>query len=421
MIRISHNFKYMLANGYIYDVTKDESYNVKTLDENFWFDFYKENIKSSFINEIYDQEKIKSIIREFNFKLSSGINENQSFRQTLNLEKLLSVEFDKENITTIIENIFDDFKNIVILTEDNFISRGWNKLKTGVSKAFNWLATKGIDWFFEGLRKALYSWGGVAIQVFLSTVGAAAFGLGPLINTIVWALMLIYDVSKMLINSDYGFERLMNIAIDILGVVTTGPGGAVAKRLLTSAGSKIGALATRLGLKGGAGQLVAAFRYLQTSSIGSIIGKVISGLVTGFQTVFLKPLQLAGTWFAKNFKSNWVTQKVGSVGKFLSNISNGLKTTSNVSTKQVQAVVQGTSKTAGSSVGQTVRSLGNTQGGKFVKQAALGSGVAYGATAYSGGDTSVFGGAFKDDPENYLSDAEFTKQSDESYDELAGI
>ena len=41
MFKISHNFKYMMANGYIYDATQDQSFHIDSLNESFWINFYK--------------------------------------------------------------------------------------------------------------------------------------------------------------------------------------------------------------------------------------------------------------------------------------------------------------------------------------------------------------------------------------------
>lgn len=409
MFKISHNFKYMMANGYIYDATQDQSFHIDSLNESFWINFYKENIISSFIHEMYDETKIKSILRELNSTFSEGLNENFIFRQNLNMEKTLDTKLDKENITPIVESIFDSLGQTIILQEENWLSRTWGKVKSGVSNAFNWIKDKGVDYFFENLRKALFSWGGVAVQAFLSTVGAAAFGIGPIINEVMWISMLTYDLFKAISAGDWSFERILNIIIDIVGIVTAGPGAGLVSGFLKRGGktimTKLGNLTTTLGLnKGGTSRIAVVLTWLRTAGgkVGDIISAVFSAILGGVQKIFIEPLKAAGKWFARNFKSKWITDKIQTVSKFVTDLSTKIKTTNNIPVDKI-------------------KSLMSTPTGKSVKDFAVQGGIGAGAS-YALYDKRALAGAFQDEEEPItMSDAEFQNQSDDTYNELKDI
>jgi hypothetical protein len=404
MFKISHNFRYMMANGYIYDATQDQSFHIDSLNESFWINFYKENIISSFIHEMYDETKIKSILRELNNTFSEGLNENFVFRQNLTFEKTLDTKFDKENITSIVESIFDSLGQTIILQEENWLSRTWGKVKSGVSNAFNWIKDKGLDYFFENLRKALFSWGGVAIQTFLATIGASLFGIGPIINEVMWILMLTYDLFKAITAGDWGFERILNIIIDIVGIVTAGPGAGIISGFLKKGGQTImkslGTLTTNLGLKGGSGRIAAVLTWLRTAGgkVGNIINTVFSAILGGVQKIFITPLKAAGKWFEKNFKSKWVSDKTQSVSKFVTDLSSKIKTTSNIPTDKI-------------------KNLMSTPTGKSVKDFAVQGAIGAGAS-YALYDKRAFAGAYKDefDSSSYISpESEEYKNQEEYY------
>ena len=63
---------------------------------------------------------------------------------------------------------------------------------------------KGLGWFFENLRKALFSWGGAAVQTFLAT---STGGVGNVILVVVWGAMLAWDILQGIKgNWDWGFH-----------------------------------------------------------------------------------------------------------------------------------------------------------------------------------------------------------------------
>jgi hypothetical protein len=69
------------------------------------------------------------------------------------------------------------------------------------------------------------SLGGIIAQVILDFIP----GLGPLLNVSAWSALAAYDIDKGITT---GKPNLFNIIVDLIGVATTGPGAAVAKKVL---------------------------------------------------------------------------------------------------------------------------------------------------------------------------------------------
>lgn len=84
-----------------------------------------------------------------------------------------------------------------------------------------------LDQIVEAARNGLNSSYGLAIQVLLEFIP----GIGQMINSGVWSLLLGYDaVYKGIMNNKYNW---FNIIIDLIGVLTTGLGVPQVKRALT--------------------------------------------------------------------------------------------------------------------------------------------------------------------------------------------
>ena len=101
--------------------------------------------------------------------------------------------------------------------------RGYVTLKNGtICRSFRRekLETKPnitIDQLVESARAGMGSFAGVTVQVFLEFMEP----LGPILNTSVWGLLSIYDISKAIRTKK---PNWVNIIVDLIGVATTGMG-----------------------------------------------------------------------------------------------------------------------------------------------------------------------------------------------------
>jgi hypothetical protein len=77
----------------------------------------------------------------------------------------------------------------------------------------------------EAIRSAMGSVAGIAAQVLIEFLA-----VGPLINASAWGLLAAYDINRGISNNDWDWT---NIIIDLIGVVTTGPGAKVAKTIFS--------------------------------------------------------------------------------------------------------------------------------------------------------------------------------------------
>jgi hypothetical protein len=336
-------------------------------------------------NFFSDREKDKFLI-EFETKFSNNlIMENQDTESNLsNIRNSWNFIIDKINILKEEDSWFDSAKSGV-KSAGKYVS-------DKVSSGFKYLKEKGIDWFFEQIRAALQSWGGAAVQAFLATFGAA-FG-GNVILVIVWGAMLAYDIYKA-INGEFVW---CNILIDIIGVITTGPGAKILGELF----KKLGILGTKLPL----GEII---KRISTSSLGSWFVKMLQKLMSGVSTIT--------GWITKGI--NWLATKLGIKGltKATSNITSKVSSIvdeiSAATSKFIKPKVTQLKQVLKPKVTQLKQALKpkvtqlkqglQTVGSGLKKgltsksgQVATAAGLTYGINKGFGGSTDVLGGAFVD-------------------------
>lgn len=129
-----------------------------------------------------------------------------------------------------------------------------------------------IDDLMEALRNGLTTVGGIAIQVLLDF-----FAIGAIINTGIWSLLTIYDIHKGVHRNQWNW---FNIIVDLIGVVTTGPGGAVAKRLLSGLkGVATGSLKVFLQTMKKTSPKAFSYVYKMLKNVTSWLGKISGPLV----------------------------------------------------------------------------------------------------------------------------------------------
>ena len=387
-MKISQNGKYILANNMVYDISLDESVSINDLSFGFWFDFIKENSISSLFNQTKTTLEIQKILRETVYNISEVFDTDSKLNVLVEYETKFGntlLTESEENFSLIINETFDFVKSKLfsyeILSEQswwdstkNFVSSTAKKISDKVSGAWNWVKEKGAGWFFENLRSALFSWGGAAVQAFLSS-GATA-GIGNIVLVVVWGAMLAYDLYAAV----NGNVNWVNLIIDIIGVATTGPGAKI-----------VGEAFKKLGIFGKKLPLNSILQSLSKSSIGKwfvgVIEMAVKGL-SGISNTITKGI----AWLAEKFGINF-TNSTSQIQTFLN------KAVADISTSPAIKTVAGKvgQKTGKSLVKNVASKVGKTASTR-VGQTAVAGGATYGINKKTGANTDVLGGAFKDKP-----------------------
>lgn len=394
-IQLSHNGRYIMYENTIYDVSIDKSFNVNSTDLNFWLTFLKENSEQSYKNLILKYNDIQKIIRETVYNVSNFFSDREKDKFLIEFETKFSNNLIMENQDTEsnLSNISNSWNFIIdkiniLKEEESWFDSAVSGVKSAgkyvsdkVSSGFKYLKEKGIDWFFEQIRAALQSWGGAAVQAFLATFGAAVGG--NVILVIVWGVMLAYDIYKG-INGEWVWS---NILIDLIGVITTGPGAKILGELF----KRLGILGTKLPL----GEII---KRISTSSLGSWFVKMLQRLTSGVSTIT--------GWITKGI--NWLATKLGIKGltKATSNITSRVSSIvdeiSAATSKVIKPKVTQLKQAVKPKVTQLKQGLQTVGSGlkKGLKsksgQVATAAGLTYGINSALGGSTEVLGGAFVD-------------------------
>ena len=408
-IQISRCGKFLMSETKVYSVENNVSYNVKDLGIDFWLFLCKENTIKIVEQNVKMLPKINKFINEVAFKFSEIFNDYKIILEFHRINKgslILTEGYSTDTYKTILENSWSFFneyliKNNYINEEDSWLTRTWDKTKEVAGKAWDktkeyagkawekvksavsWIKEKGVSWFFESLRSALFSWGGAAVQTFLATVGSAAFGIGPAINFVTWAAMLCYDIYLGISKGDWNW---VYIIIDILGAFTAGPGAKIAHGVFKAVGL--------LG-KGMGGTLVNIVKKLGNTAGGQKIKGLIETVVKGLGTL-LGYVTQAIKWIGDKLGIKFISQSASNIKNKITQTVNELSTAFKTTGagKVVKSVTTGTSKGL-KNVGQSYKKL--PVGVKATVAAAGMGGLTYGLNAYSGSDNTAFAGAFSKD------------------------
>lgn len=387
-MKLSQNGKYILANGMVYDISLDESVSINDLSFGFWFDFIKENSISSLFNKTKTTLEIQKILRETVYNISEIFDTDSKLNVLIEYETKfgnnLLIE-SEENLSSKINETFDFVKSKLlsygILSEEswwdktkNFVSSTAKKVSDKVSGAWNWVKEKGAGWFFENLRTALFSWGGAAVQAFLSS-GATA-GIGNVVLVIVWGAMLAYDLYLAV----GGNVNWANLIIDIIGIATTGPGAKI-----------VGEAFKKLGIFGKKLPLNSILQTLSKSSVGKWFVGVIEMAVKGLSGIS-NTLTKGITWLAEKFGINF-TNSSGQLQTFLNKAVTDIS-----SSPTIKTVAGKVGQKAGKTLVKNVTSKIGKAASTKVGQTAVAGGATYGINKKTGANTEVLGGAFKDKP-----------------------
>ena len=173
-------------------------------------------------------------------------------------------------------------------------SAAYDKAKESLNNAVNYLKKYGISQVMEGLRSALMSGVGTAIQVALSFTG-----VGAIVNDVAWGIMTLYDGYQYFVNGG----SLFNLIIDVICLVTAGTLGKFLGKWVGQA----------------AGSVSEAFTKLLNSGAGSWL-KPIVGKLAAAGSWIMGYLGKAAAFMAEKMGINWVASIVNKVGSFFSEI-----------------------------------------------------------------------------------------------------
>jgi hypothetical protein len=409
LIQISKCGKFLMSETKVYSVENNRSYNLKDLGLDFWLFLCKENTIKMVEHDVKMLPKINKFINEVAFRFSEIFDDYKiilEFHRRNNGSVILNEGYSVDYYRTILENSWSFFneyliKNNYINEEESWLSSAWNKTKEVAGKAWDatkkvagkvvdkvksavsFIKEKGVSWFFESLRSALFSWGGVAVQTFLATAGSLAFGLGPSINFIVWAAMLCYDVY---LGISTGSWNWVYIIIDILGTFTAGPGAKIAHGIFKGAGL-IG--------RGAGGTIQSIIKKLGTTSGGQKLNGMFKNVASGLSTL-LGYVTQAIKWIGEKLGLKYIVNAATTIKNWVSKIVGEVSTAFKTSAVGKAAKAAGKSVSGAVKAGKTGYSKLST-GQKALAGAGVMGGVTAGLNAYSGSDNSAFASAFSKD------------------------
>lgn len=384
-LKLSHNGRYIMCENTLYDIATDTTLNVNSTDIGFWVTFLKENSEQSYKNSLTKYSDIQKLIRETSYYISNFFTGIEKDTFLFEFESKYSNKLITEdtNIEVNLDKLNSSWNFIIgklnTINEQGTLSKISDKISSGV----NWVKEKGIDWFFEGLRTALFSWGGAAVQTFLATYGAAAGG--NVVLVIVWGAMLAYDIYRG-IQGDWDW---VNILIDLVGVVTTGPGAKVMGNLF----KKLGVMGKNLPLK-------EIITKLGTTKMGTKIVEFVNLIVSKTSTI----IKFVSTGI------NWLSSRLGikNLTKYTSNITSKVSSVideiSSVTSKVIKPQMNRVSQVSGQikqglkNVGSKTKSALSSKPG----QVASSAGITYGTNKALGGSTEVLGGAFQNTDDDII-------------------
>ena len=211
--------KNLLQNNYLLELNNSLILQYKFHESQlntFEYDSEKETYLES-IKKLYNSYfiKNKTIIFESSLIVESFLTVNEQLKKYFNF---LSCSFLFE-IGLICKNKYKNYineSNLLIL--ENNLNKIWNNTYNVIHEnyiwdAWNWVKEKGITTIMDGIRSALDSGVGTAVQAALSFTGVGNIGVA-----IVWGLMTIYDLYMWL----KGGKGPLNFILSVLSAISTG-------------------------------------------------------------------------------------------------------------------------------------------------------------------------------------------------------
>ena len=353
-MKLSHSGRYLMYGETLHDLYLNEFHKIDELSFEFFIKFLKESTIGTYKNGVKDISDLNNFLRETIYNISNVFDSKTKDSFIMEYELKFSNELLKEGI----EDYTQHIKKIWSFVDSKLNQKGlyeqeqslWDKTKSAVSGAFDYIKQKGLPWVMENLREALFSWGGAAVQTLLGTIGAPVGG--NIVLWVVWGAMLAYDIYEAM----QGRPNYSNILIDIISIATFGVGGKIA---------------------------VEAFKKL-----GIMSGGITKNLPQMLQRISTSSI---GKWFATTI------QKVGSsLGSILSYLGKGIAYAGDkLGIKAIKKSGSSIVSWAENLISQLVNNpvVKSVTSSKLAPAAATGALVA-GINQYTGRDNKVFAGSF---------------------------
>jgi hypothetical protein len=166
-----------------------------------------------------------------------------------------------------------------------------------LNKAVTYIKEKGVGYFMEELRTALFSGWGTAAQILVALTGPATSGIGPAIVTGIWCILGLYDLYQITQGVDGAWA---NFIIDIICALTAGSLGGVLSKFVGTAGKT----------------LAVTLQNLMSKGMGPYITPVISTLKTAGPTVTAW-FGWANVFLKTNLGISWLSNKVAPAIKYM--------------------------------------------------------------------------------------------------------
>lgn len=232
--------------------------------------------------------------------------------------------------------VYDTAKAGVNLIDKYYVQpqiRAGKAISNKISKAWNYVKTKGIAFIMNGIRAALDSGVGTAVQTFLSFTG-----VGNIATAVVWGVMALYDL-YMYIKGNV--KSPLNLILSVLGAISTGSLSPLLKSY-------------KAGLSGNMSQIFTKL-FAKLPVLKNWVTKIASG--AGWLVNKMKD----GAAFASKFLGiTWLNPIVASASKWISTIVKNMSGAMVLAKNTVKKVI----KLLGSKMGTKVSEYLLTTAGK---------------------------------------------------------
>lgn len=202
-----------------------------------------------------------------------------------------------------------DFLSSPINYVGDKLKKGWKWVKEKAMDAWKCLSDNFVECLMEGLRSAVLSPVGVAVEVFLTVTGVAA----PVVM-VIYGVLLLWDV--YLLFSDYEKFSWLNLLIDIIGIVTSGVGVPIARAAFKG-------ISTSVKSSGKSFSVIAQKIIPEGGTLSKILIS-LSEKISKFGSKILNFINQGAQWVSKNFKINFLKEWVGKASSMLDNIKNSI-------------------------------------------------------------------------------------------------
>lgn len=266
-------------------------------------------IKEDTINNLFAQNKVvvenyysvhNNILTE---AVSDLISELERFHKFLNQSISLELyRLNEQSDNAMMRRALQTPKQAEVTNK--FIDDENKRQLDWLNKATTYIKEKGVGYFMEELRTALFSGWGTAAQILVSLTGPATAGIGPAIVTGIWCILGLYDLYQI----TQGVEGAWaNFIIDIICALTAGSLGGVLSKFVGTAGKT----------------LIVAIENLMSKGMGPYIIPVIS-VIQKSGTAVANWFTWAGLFVKNNLGMPWLSKQVAPATKYMYEVAKTL-------------------------------------------------------------------------------------------------